>query len=117
MNNLKTRLNEIFIKIVKDNPNTVVSDIPECVEILTTISTLDKYNLLEPQSRSITQEWFESDHSKTGWDTLGWYFADTNEPLPINWIVIEHTDTNKFGNPIKGIATLDIFQETIKKIL
>ena len=40
----------------------------------------------------LSQDWFESNDSKTGWDTIGW-----NEPK--GYELEKVLDTDKYGNP------------------
>lgn len=56
------------------------------------------------EKRIVKQDWYETDVTKTGWDSFGWTFNDDNLPMPENWIITEYIDSDKFGNPILGIA-------------
>lgn len=54
------------------------------------------------ERRLVYQDWYETEYSKTGWDSHGWYFDDG--VIGPNWEVVEHLQSDKFGNPIVGIA-------------
>lgn len=61
------------------------------------------------ERRIVTQEWYETEFSKTGWDSQGWRFDDgTYIEHRENWTVVEHIRTNKFGNPIIGVAEREV---------
>lgn len=57
------------------------------------------------ERRIVKQDWYETQYSKTGWDSHGWIFDDgTNIESQKDWTVIQHIHSDKFGNPIIGIA-------------
>ena len=57
------------------------------------------------ETRLIYQEWYETELSKTGWDTHGWRFDDgTYYPLENGWDMVEHLRFDKFGNPILALV-------------
>jgi len=55
------------------------------------------------ERRVVTQEWYETETTKTGWDSHGWIFED-GTPIDNTWTVIEHMHVDKFGNPFVGVA-------------
>jgi hypothetical protein len=61
------------------------------------------------ERRIVIQDWYETEFSKTGFDSHGWMFDDgTYIEHRGNWTVVEHIRTNKFGNPIIGIAEREV---------
>ena len=56
------------------------------------------------EKRIIRQEWYETEYNKNGWDSHGWYFKDDGKEVANNWVVTEHLQLDKFGNPITGVA-------------
>lgn len=57
------------------------------------------------ERRIVEQKWFETEFSKTGWDSYGWFFKDDRNPMgESTWTVVKNLDTDKFYNPILGIA-------------
>jgi len=57
------------------------------------------------ERRIVEQFWYETEYSKTGWDSYNWEFKDTGgNPKVQGWTVVEHLKYDKFGNPILGIA-------------
>jgi hypothetical protein len=63
------------------------------------------------ERRVVVQEWYETDCSKTGWDSHGWIFKDDRTDMDNSWTVVEHLDTDKHSNPTIAIAekTTDIW--------
>lgn len=59
------------------------------------------------ERRIVTQEWYETDTTKTGWESHNWEF-DTGSNLDYGWVVIEHLRTDKHGNPTLGIAEREV---------
>jgi len=55
------------------------------------------------EKRIVRQQWYETETTKTGWDSHGWFFDDGNK-IPENWTIVEHIHLDKFGNPFLGIA-------------
>ena len=56
------------------------------------------------EKRLVSQDWYETEFSKTGFESHGWIFKDDRTPLGEHWEITEFLDTDKFGNPILGIA-------------
>ncbi len=51
----------------------------------------------------LIQEWFESEESKTGWDSSGWTYVDGSElSLVDSMRCVGITDYDKYNNPIRG---------------
>jgi hypothetical protein len=59
------------------------------------------------ERRTVWQAWYETDTTKTGWDSDGWYFKDMSR-MGADWTIVHHQYLDKFGNPIKGIAEREI---------
>jgi hypothetical protein len=55
------------------------------------------------ERRIVTQEWYETEYSKTGWDSHGWVFDD-GRTIGTAWTVVEHIHSDKFGNPFIGVS-------------
>lgn len=60
------------------------------------------------ERRVVIQEWYETELSKTGWDTHGWMFKDDYQGLLSGWEIVEILQSNKYGNPVIGIAEKEI---------
>jgi len=56
------------------------------------------------ERRLVSQDWYETEYSKTGWDSNGWYFLEDGNEMNYTWIVVGHLDSDKHYNPILGIA-------------
>lgn len=56
------------------------------------------------EKRIVEQEWYETECNKTGWDSHDWFFKDSREPMDSSWTIVEHLDSDKFGNPLIAIA-------------
>jgi hypothetical protein len=59
------------------------------------------------ERRVVIQDWYETDYSKTGWESQGgWRFLDDvgSGVEDYAWTVVEHLELDKFGNPILGVA-------------
>jgi hypothetical protein len=56
------------------------------------------------ERRIVFQDWYETDEHKTGWESSGWMFKDDCQGLVNDWDIVEHLKSDKFGNPILGIA-------------
>lgn len=54
------------------------------------------------ERRVVYQQWYETEYSKTGWDSHGWSFDDGTS-LDSSWIFVE-SFFDKFGNPHTGIV-------------
>ncbi len=56
------------------------------------------------ERRLVYQEWYETEYSKTGWDTTtGWYFKE-GDFYNFDWVIVDIVDSDKFGNPLVAIA-------------
>jgi hypothetical protein len=60
------------------------------------------------EKRIVRQEWYETETTKTGWDSNGWFFDDDGFAMPENWTISQHIHFDKFGNPILGVAEKEI---------
>lgn len=59
------------------------------------------------ERRVVYQDWYETEHSKTGWETnVGWYFKEGDFISP-DWEIKEILESDKFGNPILAVAEKD----------
>jgi hypothetical protein len=56
------------------------------------------------ERRIVRQEWFETETTKTGWDSQGWSFNDDGLTMGNEWTIVEHIHSDKFGNPFLGVA-------------
>lgn len=57
------------------------------------------------ERRIVTQDWYETEYSKTGWDSYGWVFKDSGSNVEVNgWTIVEHIRTDKHYNPTIAIA-------------
>lgn len=57
------------------------------------------------ERRIVQQDWYETDCTKTGWDSHGWCFNDgIGESMPNDWTIMEHIRMDKHGNPLIGVA-------------
>ncbi len=56
------------------------------------------------ERRVIRQEWYETECTKTGWDSHGWIFVDDGINMGNEWTVVQHIHSDKFGNPFLGVA-------------
>lgn len=57
------------------------------------------------ERRIVRQEWYETETTNTGWDSHGWEFLDSGASALYNkWDIVEHLESDKFGNPILAIA-------------
>lgn len=56
------------------------------------------------EKRIVKQEWYETEFSKTGWDSHGWHFLDDGSLISIDWTIVQHIQSDKFGNPFLCIA-------------
>jgi hypothetical protein len=57
------------------------------------------------ERRIVEQQWYETELSKTGWDSYGWVFKDSGSNVEVNgWEIVEHLHVDKFGNAWLGIA-------------
>ena len=60
------------------------------------------------ETRVVMQEWYETELTKTGWDSHGWRFCDDGTEMGQNWEIQEHLSTDKHYNPTQGIATRNV---------
>jgi hypothetical protein len=56
------------------------------------------------EKRIVEQEWYETECTKTGWDSHDWFFIDSKELMDSSWTIVKHLDSDKFGNPLIAIA-------------
>lgn len=57
------------------------------------------------ERRLVRQEWYETEFSKTGWDSYGWQFLDSGANAEVmGWTIVEHLNMDKFGNCWLGVA-------------
>lgn len=56
------------------------------------------------ERRIVRQEWYETECSKTGWDSYGWFFEDDGRPIDEKWIVVQYIHLDKFSNPFLAVA-------------
>jgi hypothetical protein len=56
------------------------------------------------ERRLVEQQWYETELSKTGWDSHGWVFKDDYQGILSSWEIVLHLESDKYGNPILGIA-------------
>ena len=59
------------------------------------------------ERRIVTQDWYETETTKTGWDSHGWRFDD-GLIMGNYWTIVEHIYLDKFGNPIKAVAEREV---------
>ncbi len=59
------------------------------------------------ERRIVTQDWYETEFSKTGWASHGWRFDDGKEMGP-GWTIDEQIDIDKFGNPLLAVAEREV---------
>jgi hypothetical protein len=56
------------------------------------------------ERRIVEQEWYETECTKTGWDSYGWVFKDDYQGIINGWEIVDILDTDKFYHPILAIA-------------
>lgn len=60
--------------------------------------------MIVKEIRLVYQEWYETEYSKTGWDTnTGWYFKE-GDLYNFSWEIVKVIEENKHGLPTIGIA-------------
>lgn len=59
------------------------------------------------ERRVVTQEWYECEDSKTGWDTHGWFF-DCGHIVGCDWTIVDYLEQDKHYNPTMGIAEREV---------
>jgi len=60
------------------------------------------------ERRIVEQSWYETEWTKTGWDSHGWTFKESGSPMGNTWTVVEHLESDKFGNPYLGVAEREV---------
>ena len=60
------------------------------------------------ETRVVMQEWYETEYTKTGWDSFGWRFSDDGTTMDHNWEIQEHLSMDKHYNPTQAIATREV---------
>jgi hypothetical protein len=60
------------------------------------------------ERRIVTQDWYETEANKNGWDSHGWFFFDDGKTMGTAWTVVEHIHLDKFGNPFVGVAEREV---------
>ena len=57
------------------------------------------------ERRIVMQDWYETELTKTGWDSFGWVFRDSGSNAEVEgWTIVEYLHTDKFGNSWLGVA-------------
>ncbi len=56
------------------------------------------------ERRIVIQDWYETETTKTGWDSNGWFFKDSGCCIDSEWKIKTHLDSDKYSNPILAIA-------------
>ena len=59
------------------------------------------------ERRIVTKDWYETETTKTGWDSHGWQFDD-GQTMSNAWTIVEHIYSDKFGNPFKAVAEREV---------
>lgn len=59
------------------------------------------------ERRIVTQDWYETETNKRGWDSHGWQFDD-GHTMGTDWTIVAHIHLDKFGNPFKAVAEREI---------
>jgi hypothetical protein len=60
------------------------------------------------ERRIVTQDWYETEANKNGWDSHGWIFFDDGKTMGTAWTVVEYIHLDKFGNPFVGVAEREV---------
>jgi len=79
-----------------------LGDIPK----LNTVAFPPKPEIKVKERVIVRQEWYETDTTKTGWDSHGWYRE--NEVIDSSWTVVAHLGADKYGNPTLGVAEREV---------
>lgn len=66
----------------------------------------DKMTITE--RRVVMQDWYETETTKTGWDSHGWFFKESGSPMYYEWSIVQHLKSDKFGNPILAVAEREV---------
>lgn len=56
------------------------------------------------ERRIVEQDWYETELTKSGFDSNGYIFKDTREPMDNSWEIVDILDSDKFYNPLLAIA-------------
>lgn len=56
------------------------------------------------ERRIVFQDWYETEYSKSGWDSHGWEYRDEGISMHYSWEIVEILDSDKYGNPLIAIA-------------
>ena len=73
--------------------------------ILKTDTRLMESNTIVIEERRVVyQEWYETEFTKTGWDSHGWMFDDGRDVFLEGWEVVLVVQSDKHGNPTIGVA-------------
>lgn len=57
------------------------------------------------ERRLVIQDWYETESTKTGWDSHGWKFLDDYEYISyMGWAVVDILKTDIHYNPTLAIA-------------
>mgnify|MGYP007100037062 CR=1 FL=1 len=59
------------------------------------------------ERRLVEQDWYETETTKTGWDSHGWHF-DGGDQMGSDWSVVTIIPSDKFGNAFVGIAERNV---------
>lgn len=60
------------------------------------------------QRRVAIKEWYETEMTKTGWDSNGWFWEDTGDVITPDWEIETILDEDKHYHPIKATFIKDI---------
>lgn len=59
------------------------------------------------ERRVVTQQWYDTETNKMGWDSYGWVFDDGRQ-MGDDWTIVSHLVFTKNYNPIIGIAEREV---------
>ena len=59
------------------------------------------------ERRIVRQDWYETETTKTGWDSHGWTF-DNGEQMDDSWTIVSHLTLDKHYNAWVGIAEREV---------
>lgn len=59
------------------------------------------------ERRIVTQDWYETELTKRGWDSHGWQFDDGTK-MGTDWTIVDHIHLDDFGNPFKAVAEREV---------
>ena len=60
------------------------------------------------ERRIVMQGWEETGMTKTGWYSFGWQFNGDGHLVEDDWNVVHILQSDKYGNPILGIAEREV---------